>query len=108
VFLGLVIKMSDRFLEQGINIKFCVKLGNNASDTFTKLSEAFGGEYMKRSSVFEWHKQFKEGRENMEDDERSGRPISHRTDENVEKVINLVHLHSQASLLCGNIGAVTS
>jgi hypothetical protein len=29
--------------------------------------------------------------ENVENDERSGRPKSHRTDENVEKVRNLVH-----------------
>jgi hypothetical protein len=27
VFLSLVAKMSDRFLEQPINIKFCVKIG---------------------------------------------------------------------------------
>jgi hypothetical protein len=40
---------------------------------------------MKDSSVFEWHKPFKEDRENVEDDERSGRLRSHRTDENVEK-----------------------
>jgi hypothetical protein len=48
---------------------------------------------MKKLSVFVWHKQFKEGCENMEDDERRGRPISHRTDENVERVQNLVHSH---------------
>jgi Leu/Phe-tRNA-protein transferase len=30
VFLRLVAKMSHRFLEQRMNIKFCVKLGNNA------------------------------------------------------------------------------
>jgi hypothetical protein len=33
VFPRLVAKMSDRFLEQRINIKCCVKLGKNASDT---------------------------------------------------------------------------
>jgi hypothetical protein len=32
----------------------------------------------KRSSVFEWHKQFKEGHENVEEDKRSGHPRSHR------------------------------
>jgi hypothetical protein len=36
---------------------------------------------MKQSSVSEWHKRFKEGRENVEDDERSRRPRSHRTDD---------------------------
>jgi translation elongation factor EF-4 len=31
------------------------------------LSMAYGGEAMKKSSVFEWHKQFKEGHKNMGD-----------------------------------------
>jgi len=33
VFLRLFAKMSDRFLEQRMNFKFCVKLGKNSSDT---------------------------------------------------------------------------
>jgi hypothetical protein len=45
----------------------------------------------KKSSVFEGHKLFKEGRENVEDDVRSCRPRSDRTDKNTEKVRNLVH-----------------
>ena len=36
--------------------------------------------------VFKWHKAFKEGRENVEDDPRSGRPISSINDQNVEVV----------------------
>jgi len=52
--------MSDWFLEQQINITFCMKLGKNASDTCTMLSEAHREGTMKKSSVFEWHKQFKE------------------------------------------------
>jgi len=44
VFLHFVAKMSDKFLEQRINIKSCVKLGKNASDTCTMLSKAYGGE----------------------------------------------------------------
>jgi hypothetical protein len=39
------------------NIKFCVKLGKNASDICAVLSDAYGGEAMKKSNVFEWHKQ---------------------------------------------------
>jgi len=36
--------------------------------------------------VFKWHKAFKEGQENVEDDLRSGRPISSKNDQNVEMV----------------------
>jgi hypothetical protein len=54
---------------------------------------------MKKSVVFEWHKQFKEGCcKNMEDDERSDHPRSHTTDENVEKVQNLVHSDRRLSI----------
>jgi hypothetical protein len=68
-----------------------VKLLKNANDTCAVLSEAHGGEAMKKASVFEWHKQFKEGHENMEDDERSGHLRYHKTDENIGKAWNLVH-----------------
>jgi hypothetical protein len=37
------------------------------------LYKAYGGEVMKKSGVFEWYKQFKEGCENMENDERSSK-----------------------------------
>jgi len=39
-----------------------------------------------RIMVFKWHKAFKEGRENVEDDPHSGRPILSTNDQNVEVV----------------------
>ena len=41
---------------------------------------------MSRTRIFEWHKRFREGKEDMEDDPRSGRPTTSRTNENVERV----------------------
>jgi hypothetical protein len=35
-----------------MNVKFCVKLKNNASDTCVMFSEVYGGEALKKSSVF--------------------------------------------------------
>jgi hypothetical protein len=46
------------------------------------LTEAYGAEAMKTLSVFEWHKRFKEGREDVKDDERTGRLKTNWTDEN--------------------------
>jgi hypothetical protein len=37
------------FYSNEINIKFCVKLGKNESDTYAMLSEAYGREAMKNS-----------------------------------------------------------
>jgi hypothetical protein len=41
---------------------------------------------MKKTSVYEWYKHFHDGREDVEDDERSGRPSKSIVDENVKKV----------------------
>jgi len=45
-------KMSDKNLEQRINIKFCVKIGKSASETLALLTVAYGEYAMKKSSVF--------------------------------------------------------
>ena len=45
---------------------------------------------MSRTRVFEWHKRFKEGREDVEDDSMSGRPSSSRIEVNVERVKQIV------------------
>jgi hypothetical protein len=82
--------MSDRLLEQRINIKFCAKLSKSAGETLQMLIEAYGADAVKKSNVFQLHKRFKEGREDVKDDERTGRPKTHRTDKNVEKERKLV------------------
>ena len=60
-------------LEERYAIKFCFKLRKNATETYEMLQTAFRQSCMKRASVFEWHKRFKEGRESLRDDERCGR-----------------------------------
>jgi hypothetical protein len=62
------------------------------------FSVAYGGEAMKNSGVSECHKRLKEVRENVEDVERSGLQRSHRSDENVEGVRNLVYSGRQVSV----------
>ena len=60
-------KMSDKNLEQRINIKFCVKIGKSASET-ALLTVAYGAYEIKKLNVFEWHRRFKEGQEDVQDD----------------------------------------
>ena len=60
-------------LEERYAIKFCFKLGKNATETYGMLQTAFGESCMNRASVFEWHERFKEGRESVRVDERCGR-----------------------------------
>ena len=66
-------KMQSELEEKRYAIKFCFKLGKNATETYRMLQTAFRPSCMNRASVCEWHKRFKEGRESMRDDETNGR-----------------------------------
>ena len=67
-----------------------MKIGKSARETLALLTVAYGECAMKKSSVFGWHRRFKEGRENVQDDPRSGQPKMQRTDANVDRVRKLV------------------
>ena len=54
------------------------------------LTEAYGKSVMSKTRVYEWYKRFQDSREDAEDDERPGRPITSTTDENLEKVKEMV------------------
>ena len=73
--------MQSDTLEEPYAIKFYSKLRKNAIETYDMLQIAFGASCMNRTSVFEWHKRFKEGRESVRDDERCGRSKEVRTPE---------------------------
>jgi histone-lysine N-methyltransferase SETMAR len=50
------------------------------------LKEAFGDNAMSQSKTCLWYKRFKDGRTSVDDDERSGRPSTSTTPENIAKV----------------------
>ena len=57
-------------LEERYAIKFCFKLGKNATETYGMHQTTFRPSCMNRASVIDWHKRFKES---VRDDERCGR-----------------------------------
>jgi hypothetical protein len=63
-------------VEQRYAIKFCVKLGEDTTDTYENIQRTFGTGSSSRAQVFRWHKDFVNGRETVEDERRSGRPAS--------------------------------
>lgn len=77
-------------IEQRIALKFLVRLGKTPSQARKLLQQVYGDKTMSRTRVFEWHKRFKEGREDVEDNSRSGRPTTSRTELNVERVRQVV------------------
>ena len=76
-------------LEERYAIKFCFKLGNNATETYGMFQTAFRPSCRNRASVFEWHKRFKEGRELVRDDERCERSKEVNTPELIGKRLGL-------------------
>ena len=77
-------------LEERYAIKFCFKLGKNATETYGMLQTAFRTFCINRASVFEWHKRFKEGMESLRDDERCGRSKEVRTPELIPQIKNFM------------------
>jgi hypothetical protein len=69
-------------IEQRINLKCLVKL----KKYFQLLKEVYGDNVMLGMRVFVWHKRFMQGKEDIEDDERPGRPSTSKTEENIEKI----------------------
>src|SRR5215510_16389259 len=76
VFYNLVTFAMQENIEQRHVIKYCVKLNKSDTDRFASLTEVYGDVTLLRTMDFRWHKALQEGRENVEDDPRSGRQIS--------------------------------
>ena len=49
-----------------------------------------GDNAMKKTAVYKWVRRFSEGRESVTDEERSGRPETSRTEENITKIHQIV------------------
>ena len=100
----------ENTLEERYAIKLCFKLGKNATEMYGMLLTAFEASCMNRTSDFEWHKRFKEGRESVRDDERCGRSKEVRTPELIGQIKNFMDKDRQVSFktisavwcLCGN------
>ena len=76
-------------LEERYAIKFCFKLGRNATEMYEMLQTAFGASCMNRAWVFEWHKRFKEGRESVRDDDECGRSKEVNTPELISQTVRV-------------------
>jgi hypothetical protein len=77
-------------LKQHRMIKFCIKLIENATETYEKLKQAYGEHAVSRAHVFRWHKAFSDGCECVQDEPCSGRPCTSKTDKNMTNVRGLM------------------
>ena len=70
------------------------------TECFKLLLEVYGEDVMSRTQIFEWHTRFVKGREEMEDDPKTGRPSTTRTDENITRVNQLVQNERRLTNQC--------
>ena len=58
--------------------------------TYILLGQVYGGNAMKKTAVYKLVKRFSEGRENVTEEERSGRPATSRNEQNIAKFRQIV------------------
>jgi len=90
VFWCAAARMLELELEQRTNIKFLVNLGKSGNKIREMLVQVYRDNAMKKTAVYKWVKRFSEGRESVTDKERSGRPATSRTEENIAKIHQIV------------------
>ncbi|GBM32744.1 Putative uncharacterized protein FLJ37770 [Araneus ventricosus] len=73
-------------MEQRVNIKFYFKLGKMATETHEILVKVYGVDALSEMCVFEWFKRFRDGKEVVKDEPRSGRLPTSTTPDNIERV----------------------
>lgn len=73
-------------LEQRSVIKFLTKEGKSPKEIFSRMKTVYGENAPSEYKIKFWSKQFKWGRESIEDDTRSGRPVMETTTEMCKKV----------------------
>jgi len=62
----------------------------NAKETHEMLKLFYGDVAVTMKTVYKWLERFRNGCESIEDEERSGRPSTSKTQENVERVSKMI------------------
>ncbi|XP_052762208.1 protein GVQW3-like [Mya arenaria] len=63
-------------VEKRAVIKHCVRGGMTPNDTLKFMNQGNTGQSCKQSLAYKWHGRFSNGREDINDDKRAGRPVT--------------------------------
>ena len=80
------------------NVKFLTRLNWKPVKIIETLQQVYGDSAPCRAVVYDWVKRFKEGREQLEDDSREGRPSTPKNQENIRLVQNLVEKDKRVTI----------
>ncbi|XP_037942722.1 protein GVQW3-like [Teleopsis dalmanni] len=80
----------ENSVEQRVCLEFCVLNEISCVEALKMVQKAYGNSSMSRTQAYEWYKSFKEGREVIENLNRSKRPSTTNTEENVAKIKKIV------------------
>ncbi len=83
--------------DQRSYIKYRTLLGATAQSIIDDLVKIHGNEAYKKTTVYKWMHLFKHGRDTVEDDPRSGRPVTATTPANIQLVQYLIQENQQVS-----------
>ena len=84
--------------EQRANIKFCFKIGKTFTETFELMKKVYGDDCLSRARVHEWFTRFRDGCEDINDNEHTGRPKSVITENSIEIVRKFIKNEPKSSL----------
>ena len=83
----------SNFVEQRSAIKFCLRNDISTAETFRMLQKAFGDDSMAQKNIYKSYRDFEEGRERVDDLQRSGRPSTSIVDYLFEKLLAWLEFH---------------
>ena len=86
------------FFEQRSAIEFCLRNEISVAETFRMLQKTFGDLTMSQKNLYKWYKDFKEGRERVDDLERPGRPSTSTDEQRVNQMKELVHKNRRLTI----------
>ncbi|UYV74015.1 hypothetical protein LAZ67_11001841 [Cordylochernes scorpioides] len=88
----LVTNFLRRMMYTGIlhSLRFLPIKKNGSKNLYQNLCEKYGEATLDRSNVYRWYKMFSEGREDVNDEERAGRPSTSTTDKKINEVEKMI------------------
>lgn len=82
-----------------INMKFCLKLQKYAKETHKMLKLVYGDAAVSMKKVYKWFERFHNGCESVDDEKRSGRPSTSKTQENFERVNEMIRSYRWLTIM---------